>query len=573
MPLERCSLLFVVGVAAWLIVFGHTKWTADGWWVTMPVLMVDMYLVALAVSLLPRVWRQVALVMVYVLIYVLGFAESFLYERFFMHFNPQTLTMVLETNDGEASGFVDMCLQSKKLWPTLLWWLGLLACHIGAIVGRWWLERKRPALLQGMAKWAARVVVPLCAIGLVWWIPQRVEIARFLAIDRTDRAEQTDLSVFYSPQWRVVYAMKFEQLSRQELQTLAHNMQQIGPVESRDGVPQIVLVIGESHNKHHSAVYGYGLPTTPFQTLSERAGLMVAMDDAVTPWNVTSSVFKQMLSTHSSDQEGLWTDGVLFPALIRQAGYKTAFISNQFYKSNRQNSANYNGSFYLNSEPFDSLCFNYRNTKYYLYDRGLLKELQGLPRDSMQFVIFHLLGQHMPYAERVPSDGKQFLPNDIKRLDLSAQERQIVADYDNATLANDQLLERVYDLYKDREAVIVYLADHGDEVFDGNMRMYGRNHSAQPTSEIMWAEFEVPMEVWVTPTLQQTRPELMERLKAAKQRPFSIDDVSHLLLNLAGVQTKYYNPERDLLSPQFKARPRPVKGTKVTYDQIMNKKQ
>ena len=216
-------------------------------------------------------------------------------------------------------------------------------------------------------------------LSLVWWLPARGEMLRFMLIERTEQAERVGNGIFYSTPWRVVYALKFDQLSHREVSRLADNMQTLDALPADTGVPLIVFIIGESHNKHHSALYGYTLPTTPWQSRMQQDGLLFAMQDAVTPWNVTSSVFKEMMSTHSSDQPGQWTEGVLFPALMRKAGYRVSFITNQFYKTNRQTPVNYNGSFFLNSQPFDSLCFDYRNQKHYLYDLGMLKELPPSP--------------------------------------------------------------------------------------------------------------------------------------------------------------------------------------------------
>ncbi len=568
-PARRCTMLLLMGMAAWVQLWHQTHWTSESAWTYAPQILLDIYVVAMLVCLLPRKIARVVMIVIYVQMYLLGWLESFLYQRFYMHLSPQTLFMVQETNPQEATGFLDVCTGSSALWLTLLWWGLLVAAHVGLAVAARRLAGQWPKVAAAVRTWLPAVVIPVCLACAIWWWPARKDIYNFLSLQRTDLAERADNHVFCSAHWRLVYAVKFLQLANGELQTLATNMQQIGSVESHDGIPCVVWVIGESYNKHHSAVYGYGLPTTPFQTQSEARGLMVAMDDAVTPWNVTSNTFKQMLSTHSTDQPGLWTDGVLFPALIKRAGYEVTFHSAQFYISASQNAAYFNGSFFLNGQPFDSLCFNNRNSRMSKYDADLLATMPQT-KCPKQFMILHLMGQHLPYHARFPKASAHFTKDDIDRPDLGNNQRQIVADYDNATLYNDSILRCIYELYKDREAVIVYTADHGDEVYDGKMRIYGRNHKAMPSADVLWAEFEVPLEVWLTPALQQKRPELMAQLKAAKQRPFSIDDISHMLLNLTGVQTKYYNPERDLLSPQFKARPRPVKGTNRTYDEIMN---
>lgn len=571
MPPRECTLLFVIGTAAWLLLRGTTNWTVDSNWVYIPHLLVDIYILGLLVCLLPKKGRWVALTIIYIIMYASGFAESFIYQRYYMHMTPQTLTMVKETTPVESGGFIRLCLESSVFWRTLLWWGLLLLSHLLLLLGRWLLRHRWQSFKEQTMRWTVRSVATLTIVSLIWWVPARVEMIRFLLLERTEQAERVDNGIFYSTPWRVVYAMKYEQLSSREMKKLEDNMQHLDAAPTDSGVPLIVLIIGESHNKHHSAVYGYHLPTTPWQCEMQEQGLLTAMQDAVTPWNVTSSVFKEMMSTHSCDQEGQWTDGVLFPALMRKAGYRVGFISNQFYKTNRQTAANYNGSFFLNSQPFDSLCFDYRNVKHYVYDIGMLKELPASPADK-EFIILHLLGQHQPYDERLTKQGHIFTHKEIKRKDLSQEERSIVADYDNATYENDRVLKAVYERYKEREAIFIYVADHGEEVYDGNIGMFGRNHMAEPTPAILWAEFEVPLEIILTPALQKARPWIKHALMSAQRKPFGTDDISHMVLRLGGVKTTYYNSKRDLLAPDFQERQRSVKNGAVTYEELMKSK-
>lgn len=570
MPPKECTLFFVMSIAAWLLLYGTTKWSTFGWLTWLPHLVGDVYVLCLLLCLLPRRWRRVALVLLYVVMYVSGFFESFLYQRYYMHVTPQALTMLRETTPTEADGFVRLCLESPVFWKTMFWWALLPLAQSVVLAVRRLLCRRLPMLRQRVQRVAQWVFLPLVAVCLLWWVPARVEMVRFLNIDRTAQTERVKYGLFYSTPWRLVYSLKFEQLAQRELGKLAHNMAHMNAEATDEGVPLIVLVIGESHNKHHSSVYGYGLETTPFQRQQEEAGNMVALQDAVTPWNVTSSVFKEILSTHSSDQEGLWSDGVLLPALMRKAGYRVGFLTNQFHKQRNQNQVNYNGSFFLNSLPFDTLCFDYRNGKRYGHDIGMLGELPDT-LGKREFIILHLMGQHQPYADRVTKGGHIFTAQDIKRKDLDEKARRIVADYDNATLDNDKVLESVYKRYEGQKAVIIYVADHGEEVYDGNIGMFGRNHMAEPTPQIMWAEFEVPFEVFVTPAAQQAFPWIMPALQGAQDKPFGTDDLPHMVLRLGGVKTTYYNKERDILSPEFKVRERPVKDGVSTYERIMKR--
>ena len=587
-PLRTGWALIVFGMAGFCLNSHVTGYPRPDFWPYFWLLAADLYIVAALFSFLPRRWRLGVKGFWHGGMYILGAVESFLYKRFYIIYAPTALTLCLETNSQEAGEFFSSTFKSPLLWPSVWPWLLLLAIHLLTFGVSLWLRRhplQWPQLKSRRTSLLAAGAGLLVAGFLLWqapvWVKERTELGRFLFASDTGEAEKTSSAVFYSGPLRLVNAAKFYNLAQKELDRLVDNMQTL-QVDSCDfRCPEIILVIGESYNKYHAQVYGYDKETTPSQKRMIADGEMVAFTDVVTPWNLTSSVFKEMLSTHSADQDGTWTDGVLFPAIFRKAGYQVPFMTNQFQKSNRQNKADFNGSFFLNDTRLDTLCFSYRSSKRYKYDNGLLRELDApaylcnLLADGKtlpQLVLFHLIGQHLVYSERFPENKIYFRAGDYERPDLTETDRQIIADYDNATRYNDEIIARLCNHFKEHDAVIIYFADHGDEVFDGNIGMFGRNHRADLTPEVLRGEFEIPFEIWGSETFRSRHPEVWQRILQAKDLPFMIDDLPHLLFGLAGLHCPQYDAERDLLSPSFNAaRPRPLKGKLGFYDKIMKR--
>lgn len=585
-PLRTGWELIVVGLVAFWLNWTFTDYPRPDFWPYFWLLGMDLFVVAALMALLPRRWRMGAKGVWYTGMYLMGFIESFLYKRFYIIYAPTALTLALETNGGEAGEFFSSCMGSRHLWPTLWPWLLMVVLHLAVAVGinnKWKIRNKKilcPTILrQGLRRtlYILYIAVPLSYCiwqAPVWW-QTRTQLLEFCVAQDTGEAEKATSNIFFSAPLRLLQSVKFYRLAQKEMDHLADNMQSLQVDSCAATCPHIVLIIGESYNKHHSQVYGYERPTTPYQSRFCERGTMVAFTDVTTPWNLTSNVFKNMLSTHSVDASGSWTDGVLFPALFRQAGYHVSFITNQFQQSNRQNKADFNGSFFLNDERFDSLCFDHRSTKKYKYDAGLLRELSDSTLMAVRgprLTLFHLIGQHLVYKERFPSNRVVFHAEDYDRPDLTLDDRQIIADYDNATLYNDEIVARVCGHFKDEDAVVIYLADHGDEVFDGQIGMYGRNHRADLTPEVARGEFEVPLEIWGSRRFRSRHRQLWHRIQQASQRPFMIDDMSHLLLGLAGISCPQYDARRDLLSDQYVPRRRPLKDGVGVYEEIINRK-
>ena len=392
---------------------------------------------------------------------------------------------------------------------------------------------------------------------------------KFFTSRDTDEAEHADSHAFHTPFYRIVFSTKFLSLSSGELQRMRENMRNIKIDSCKRTVKNIILYIGESYNKHHSQLYGYTLETTPNQKAMAGEGALVVFKDAVTPWNVTSNVFKDVLSTHSTDQSGSWTDGALIPGVLKKAGYKVAFITSQFYKSPNLGVVDFNGSFFLNDREIERECFDHRNKYRKAYDTTLIEEIDKFPAGECNFIIFHGMGQHQEYNKRFGKGDVHFTVGDYpSRNDLTVYEKQIIADYDNATRYNDKVVRMLCDRFRNDDAVVVYLPDHGEEVFD-RLHTYGRDHNAEVSADIAYSEFEVPFEIWFSPKARQRHAEIYNAALNAAGKPFSTDDLPHLLMGLAGISSPLYDARRDLLNPAFNASRKRILKRSVDYDSLM----
>lgn len=291
------------------------------------------------------------------------------------------------------------------------------------------------------------------------------------------------------------------------------------------------------------------------------------MYDAVTPWNLTSKVFKNMLSTYDMNKSGKWTDGVLFPAIMRKAGYKVAFLTNQYQKSTTQNGIDFNGSFFLNDSELDTLCFDIRNEKHYALDGDFIKEYEHYQPAAYNFIIFHLYGQHVKYNCRFDQSHQYFTADSLNRKKLNQEQKQIVADYDNATRYNDQVFADICHYFEKDDAIVIYLSDHGEEVYD-YIRMFGRTPGDNISAPIAYYEFEIPMVMWFSPIFKEKHAAIVAKARAVYREPFISSNISQLVMGLAGIKCKWYEAERDLLSDAYTPQQRLLKGT-IPYDSII----
>lgn len=337
--------------------------------------------------------------------------------------------------------------------------------------------------------------------------------------------------------------------------------------------PHIVLVIGESYNKHHSSIYGYKNNTTPQQKQRMENGELYVFKDVVSNWNITSNVFLAMFSLWDCSTENDITDYPLFPVLFRRSAYQVNFYSNQYVlRGKSRGLASQSGLFFLNDSEMSNQLFTSRNEKESIYDKGLIDEF----RNSILFTnwknhntldIIHLRGQHIDYAKRYPSDFAVFGESHVQDPSLSKEERNIVAQYDNAVLYNDMILESIISMLEDENVVVIFVADHGNEVFD-ELHIHGRLFTS-PTKSIAKNEYEIPMWIWCSNEYKRLNPQIAKNAMNAVNKPFLIDDIPQVLCYLAGIKSNYLRNERNILSPKYTIKQRIIWDS-VDYDQLFS---
>lgn len=342
-------------------------------------------------------------------------------------------------------------------------------------------------------------------------------------------------------------------------------------VEAKDDSVDIVLVIGESYNKYHSSLYNYQFKTSPYMEMYKRDGNLLAFDNVITPYNLTSFVIKNIMSTNSLSDYEQWSNYPLFPALFKKAGYDVLFWDNQMLTSGGDVS-DFSLNSLIHNPTISKMAYNKVNQHSFKYDEELVddfrKENPVLSKKNL--IIFHLQGQHFEAKDRFPANkGFDFFkPGQYYRPDLSDGMKEEIAEYDNATLYNDFVLYKIVNLFKNRNAVVIILSDHGEEVYDYRCFL-GRTHEDEKSDEALKYQYEVPFLIWMSDEFIDRNSLIFDDLKGCIHKNLMIDNVSQLLMRLGGLKCSYYKAHRDPLSDHFIAGPRLV-NNRIDYDYQMN---
>ena len=112
------------------------------------------------------------------------------------------------------------------------------------------------------------------------------------------------------------------------------------------------------------------------------------------------------------------------------------------------------------------------------------------------------------------------------------------------------------------------MSDHGEEAFGDGLELFGRNHSAAIDFRLAHEEYEIPFWIWYSKKYAKKHPDIVRQINNAAHRPFMTDNISQVLVYLAGIQTPFYRDDYNVLSDEYNAeRKRIIKGT-VDYDEL-----
>ena len=565
----------------------------------------DIYVVCLILSFIPIKIRRWIRATMYAILYPVSIIDMYCFVRFGSTLTPTMLLLVGETNSSEASEFfstyLDWSLLLTPIGLILLLMLAHIVCNI--IAAR---RKTHPAVRHKLTGRLGRIykklspsdkakvsigaaaggilgVLSLILLynGYTETINNKIATVRLMSYKNIGDVEheltKKDRANLYLPIYRLAFSVYANKLTAKQVDKLIAGIKDVTVDTCTFRSQHIVFVIGESYNKHHSQLYGYNHETTPRQVALHKKGNLIPFTDVIAPFNLTSFVFKNIFSVHAVGDKGDWCDDPLFPELFRRAGYRVAFITNQFLPQAKEAVYDFSGGFFLNNPILSKAQFDVRNTKLYKFDAGVIRDYDQIVKkdieqnpDVPRLTILHLKGQHTNYHDRFPKDRKHFNEKDYKKdwPEMSKRCRMLLADYDNATLYNDSIMSEVIKRFEDEDAIVIYMSDHGEEAFGDGMEIFGRNHSATIDFRLAHEEYEIPMWIWYSNEYAKKHPDIVKQVKEACHRPFMTDNISQVLLYLAGIKSTHYRDDYNVLSDEYNTqRPRIIKNS-VNYDEL-----
>jgi glucan phosphoethanolaminetransferase (alkaline phosphatase superfamily) len=318
--------------------------------------------------------------------------------------------------------------------------------------------------------------------------------------------------------------------------------------------PQVVvMVIGESSRYDRWSLNGYERETNPL--LSQEANV-VPLADVITSVSATRLSVPVIISRKPAIQS--LKDGFSeksFLTAFKEAGYKTFWLSNQisFGKFDTPVSV-----FAKEADVVDFLNLGgfTDNSNYDEVLFGPLKHALADPAPK-KLVVLHTLGSHWNYSHRYPKQFDKWLPSlygvdkpvytDIRIKD------QLNNSYDSSILYTDWFLAHVIGALKESQspASMLYVADHGQTLFDNSCRLVFHGHNTQ-------YEFHVPAFAWYSDAYGERYPDKVAQLQRHRKARLATENMFHTLLDMADVRYPDERLDWSFVNPGFKQHKRYV---------------
>ena len=491
----------------------------------------------LFIALFPYRWLRKVLqgLTIFAYSYLLLF-ESFLVFSYSSLYTDSIALNILATNPGEASAFLENLNYKVFLLPLLV--LLVLFALTYALTRRWGKE-VGTSLRRGLLFCGMLVTLPISCFVVR---PAQLSTMSYLYMAPVERIYTGTTSCIADAELLAKYSAN------------ARNFD-VGAIEhTRDmkGVT-VVVVLGESMRRNYMHCYGYPLENTPKQDSLVGTGDLVLFTDAISSAAWTTGSISQSMTFYTLEgPEKEWYKYPALPLVLSKAGYYTYWVSNQEKQG-------------TGIQPIPTLASTSDSTRFVRIRTAgdwnaspdsdilpLLFDRTKTPAGKDLFEVVHLMGSHTPYSDRYIHEKAPFtvdnlpktLPNG-KPTPTDAKRRGIICDYVNSIHYNDQIVAQIFQRYSQTPAIVIYLSDHGQAVFENPERPDYYEH------EVSQAGLMIPLMVYTSPALREEHPEVYEQIVAAKDRKIMTDLLANSICGLLGVKTKYYNARQDFFSSEY----------------------
>lgn len=317
------------------------------------------------------------------------------------------------------------------------------------------------------------------------------------------------------------YAMRDYMVNRREASAHREYLSTVA-VSQRGDRPDVIFVIGESLRADHLGINGYHRPTTP---LLEADTAVVSYPYVTTRHYATHQSVPHILTRADSADPDPAFDEESFITLFKRLGYDTYWISNQDKNSGYAYFMEEADSVRMIAPGWTPRNFIRMHDEDMLpYAGGFLKSGEGRPK----LLVLHAIGSHWLYNLSHPEEFEVYTPGVNSRVISELTQEQLINSYDNTVLATDHFLARLIGMVRERDAILIYISDHGEALGEDGLHLHGFEAPGVQSTACLF---------WYSPAYAALHPDRVENLRRNADGRWLNDVIFHSVLDAAGIET------------------------------------
>lgn len=295
--------------------------------------------------------------------------------------------------------------------------------------------------------------------------------------------------------------------------------------------PDLFFILGESLRADHIPHNGYARNTMPHLSADSN---VISYPKIYTEYTYTYASVPHILTNFTKENPDTAFNSQSFITLFKKAGYRSAWFANQDISQ----------SYSYFAHECDTIYYGHAAKSLYSYDKWLdldmlgdLKKWLGKDNGTPHIAMIHTIGSHWWYKSHYQPEHALFQP-DIDSKEFNALDaEQIINAYDNTIVATDAFLWQLIKLISDRNAVIIFISDHGESLGENGEYLHGNENEPLHYPACFF---------WMSPKYIATFPEKVRAVSRNRTRSLSTDVFFHTALDLGGIQTPACDPRRSL---------------------------
>lgn len=302
-----------------------------------------------------------------------------------------------------------------------------------------------------------------------------------------------------------------------------------------------VMVIGETSRADHWQLNGYNRPTN----LDLNDSTYISFPKVLSESNTTHKSVPMLLShlTAENFEDSIYCVKSIISA-FKEAGFKTAFFSNQRYNRSFIDRFGFEADTSIFIKEMDGADSNPNDLSLVPYLTAQISE-----DNRKQLIVLHSYGSHFSYIDRYEGIEPTFTPDYPLQANPSHR-NELINAYDNSILLTSKLLSKVTSELSnlDCPAAMIYTSDHGEDIFDDSRNLF--LHASPVPSAY---QIHVPFILWFNNAYVSQYPSIIKAAETNKLKNVSSSSAfAQTAFDIAGIRTAVSDTTMSVVNISYK---------------------